>query len=188
MSKARGLRGRFGQRFLDFWRQHRRGFNGLRDLCQLLKNRLTGIADLGRKADRNARALEAIPEGLQAVPEWIQWLKAREQGLGSVRSVERPIEAANSHCRIDESGRGGGGNCAADHSLDGRDSRAWNEPEIQIERACEFDQAGQADIAPAALDLRNVALKHANARPRSRWPRPLASRASFSPLRISSVV
>ena len=143
MSKARGLRGRF---------------------CQLFKNRLTGIADLGRKADRNARALKAIPEGLQAVPEWLQWLKVRELGLGSVRSVERPIEAANSHCRIDESGRSGGGNCAADHPLDGRDSRAWNEPEIQIERACEFDQAGQADIAPAALDLRNVALRNADAR------------------------
>ena len=43
-------------------------FNGLRDLRQLLKNRLTGIADLGRKADRDARALKAIPEGLRLSP------------------------------------------------------------------------------------------------------------------------
>ena len=99
-----------------------------------------------QKGGQGRPRLKAIPEGLQAVPEWLQCLKVQEQGLGSVRSVERPIEAANSHCRIDESGRGGGGNCAADHPLDGRDSRAWNEPEIQIERACEFDQAGQTDI------------------------------------------
>ena len=59
---------RLCQRFLDFWRQHRHGFNGLTDLCQLLMNRLTGIADLGRKADRDARALKAIPEGLRLSP------------------------------------------------------------------------------------------------------------------------
>ena len=47
---------RLCQTFQDFWRQHRHGFNGLTDLCQLLMNRLTGIADLGRKADRDARA------------------------------------------------------------------------------------------------------------------------------------
>ena len=59
---------RLCQRFLDFWRQHRHGFNGLRDLRQLLMNRLPGIADLGRKADRDARALKAIPEGLRLSP------------------------------------------------------------------------------------------------------------------------